>query len=541
MRLPRRPSLSATVRRALLLGGALAMASAAQAAQSPQAAQDAERTAAQATPPATVPVPALSAVPAPGDAQASPLPDEPSPDGLPQRLVLALDGVPYGMFAQLQAEGHFADYGPAARMVSSFPSLSGVSFAAIGGGAIPEGYQEMRYDPDTNQVVGNTLYTLSGRAHQNLPADNSPHSLTHRVVGYMAPYTMAMRDLARIREELLASRKAGFVAYLAQSDVILHVDGADAGRAFLVDLEAWLAALQAEVRARTGRDLLVDLVSDHGSTLVKGRQVNLPRQLKHCGYRRNDTIDGPRDVAYSLAGIIGSVAVTARPESVEPVAACLAAAEGVDLVAVDRGDRVGLLAADGREAEVRLLPGAPERYAYRSVQGDPLGLFGAEVVAPGTEREYEAEAQFRASLDTKYPDALRRVWRAFHGSVQDPSPILLSLADGREAGYRTVRSLAWLRGRGGTHGSLTAAASLGVIASNWRAVDDVDCWQAREALFGEATRVASRTATPLRTAIAASASAAPANAGAVDTPAEAASAVGVSAPAGLHTAAQPQR
>jgi hypothetical protein len=469
-------------------------------------------------------------------AQASPLPDEPSPDGLPQRLVLALDGVPYAMFAQLQAEGHFAGYGPAARMVSSFPSLSGVSFAAIGGGEIPEGYQEMRYDPETNQVVGNTLYTLSGRAHQNLPADNSPHSLTHRVVGYMAPYTMAMRDLDRIREELLASRKAGFVAYLAQSDVILHVDGADAGRAFLLDLEAWLAALQAEVRARTGRDLLVDLVSDHGSTLVKGRQVNLPRQLAHCGYRRNDTIDGPRDVAYSLAGIIGSVAVTAKAESVEPVANCLASADGVELVAVDRGDRVGVLGAGGSEAEVRLLPGTPERYAYRSLRGDPLALLDGASVAANGEQVFEAEAQFRASLDTKYPDALRRLWRAFHGSVQDPSPILLSLADGREAGYRTVRSLAWLRGRGGTHGSLTASASLGVIASNWRAVDDVDCWQAREALFGDATRMASRTATPLRTTAAVETPAAvPADAGATGVSPEAAGA-GASS---QRTAAQP--
>jgi hypothetical protein len=435
--------------------------------------------------------------------QASPLPDEPSPDGLPRRLVLALDGVPYGMFVQLQAEGHFAGFGPAARMVSSFPSLSGVSFAAIGGGAIPEGYQEMRYDPGTNQVVGNTLYTLSGRAHQNLPADNPPHSLAHRLVGYMAPYTMAMRDLGRIREELLASRKTGFVAYLAQSDVIMHVDGAVTGRAFLVELDAWLAALQADVRARTGRDLLVDLVSDHGSTLVKGKEVDLPRQLQRCGFRRKDAIDGPRDVAYSLAGIIGSVAVTARPESVESVATCLASADGVELVAVDRGARVGLLGSDGSEAELRLLPGTPERYAYRSLRGDPLALLDAAVPDGAAERVFNADEQFRASLASKYPDALRRLWRAFHGSVLDPSPILLSLADGREAGYRTVRSLAWVRGRGGTHGSLTAAASLGVIASNWRAVEDVDCWGARDALFGEATRLASRTATPLRATMAA--------------------------------------
>ena len=34
------------------------------------------------------------------------------------------------------------------------------------------------------------------------------------------------------------------------------------------------------MQARTGRELLVDIVSDHGSTLVKGRNVSLDKQLK---------------------------------------------------------------------------------------------------------------------------------------------------------------------------------------------------------------------------------------------------------------------
>ena len=42
-----------------------------------------------------------------------------SPDGIPQRLVLALDGIPYDVFVELQGRGHFTDFHPAARMVSS--------------------------------------------------------------------------------------------------------------------------------------------------------------------------------------------------------------------------------------------------------------------------------------------------------------------------------------------------------------------------------------------------------------------------------------
>src|SRR5436190_281301 len=80
-----------------------------------------------------------------------------SPDGVPQRLVLALDGVPYDVFADMQQRGYFSDFHPAARMVSTFPSLTDVSFAAIGGIEPPNGYQSMRFDPEKNRVVGNTL------------------------------------------------------------------------------------------------------------------------------------------------------------------------------------------------------------------------------------------------------------------------------------------------------------------------------------------------------------------------------------------------
>jgi len=281
------------------------------------------------------------------------------------------------------------------------------------------------------------------------------------------------------------------VAYLEQSDAVLHVAGRKGAIKFLLQLEQFLADLQMQVHERTGRELLVDIVSDHGSTLVKGRNVALDKQLRSCGYQRSRQIERADQVAYSLAGIIGSVAVTARPERIDDVARCLARVDGVDLVAVDRGDRVGILSATGDEAEIwPTVAGSGEAYTYRNLRGDPLGLLGG-VNAPAT-KSFDQAALFRASLESDYPDSLHRIWRAFHGAVREPSPILLSLSDGREAGYRWVRAFALLRGRAGTHGSLTRSASLGVLTSNWRDVEDVDSWQAHDALFGPATMNAAR-------------------------------------------------
>ena len=414
--------------------------------------------------------------------------NELSPDGVPQRLVLAVDGVPYGLFAELQQQGYFAAFRPVARMVAPFPSLSDVSFAAIGGNTPPAGYQVMRFDPISNRVVGNNLRSLSSQAHGNLPADSDPHTSWHRMIGYVAPYHVALRDLDQIGDELLESHKATFVGYLDQSDALLHVEGRQGAIRFLLKLDRFLADLQATVRARTGRELLVDIVSDHGSTLVKGRNVRLDKQLRSCGFRRRSRIEADTDVGYSLAGIIGSVAINARPARVDEVGRCLAGADGVDLVAIAQGDRVTVLSSSGEEAELWPTPDTTEAYSYHNLRGDPLRLLGSDA-ASGT-RSFAEEELFARTADAPYPDPLRRLWRAFHGAVQEPTPILVSLKDGREAAFRTVRALAAVRGRAGTHGSISRASSLGVYTSNWRDVADTDCWRVNEALFGQATHEA---------------------------------------------------
>jgi hypothetical protein len=407
-----------------------------------------------------------------------------SPDGVPQHLVLALDGIPYDLFVELQAQGHFTGFHPAARMVSTFPSLSDVAFAAIGGSEPPDGYQYMRFDPAQNKVVGNNLGSLSGRVRPSMAADSRSYTSAHRIIGYMASYHVALGEMREIGREVMQSRQRTFVAYLEASDAVLHTEGRRGAEKFLIELDAFLLDMQARVRARTDRPLLVDIVSDHGSTMVKGKAVPVEQVLRHCGFRRRDGIAHPYDVAFSLAGIIGSVAIVTPREHAEEAARCLAVADGVDLVAIDRGSQVGILNSNG-EGEVRLADTAPEAYDYRVLRGDPLGLLpGMTAIA---ERRFDESSLFMQTLDAPRPDPLRRLWRAFHGEVKESSAILVSLADGYEAGNTQVRALARIRGRAGTHGSMTRLASLGVLASNWRDVDDVDVHGAHEALFGAAT------------------------------------------------------
>jgi hypothetical protein len=403
-----------------------------------------------------------------------------SPDGVPQRLVLAIDGIPYDVFVELQGRGHFSAFRPAARMVSTFPSLSDVAFAAIEGGDPPDGYQTTHYDPVRNKVVGHSIGALSERAHPKIASDATSHSVPHRVMGYVTPQRIALGELREIGRDLLRSRKQTFVAYLGTSDAVLHLKGRAGAETFLLQVDAYLQDLQARVRERTGRELMIDIVSDHGSTMVGSKVVPVEKLLGQCGFRRNRGMTEAIDTAYSLPGIVGSLAITASPEGAEAAARCLAVAEGMDLVAINRGDAVGVLTADG-EAEVRLLATFPERYGYRALRGDPLGLLDGAA----TEQVFEQATVFRQTRDAPRPDPLRRLWRAFHGDVKKPSALLLSLDDGYEVGNPALRLMTRLRGgHAGTHGSMTRLASLGVITSNWRDVDDVNVASANHALFG---------------------------------------------------------
>ena len=417
-----------------------------------------------------------------------------SPDGLPRRLVLAVDGIPYDVFVELQREGHFAAFRPASRMVSTFPALSDVAFAQIEGTVPPAGYQTRHFDPDSNRVVGNNVGALSERAHPKISSDAPSHSVPHRIYGYIAPARVARSELHEIGTALLASRKDVFVAYLGTSDAVLHLYGREGARAFLLEVDAYLATLDAQVRARSGRGLKIDLVSDHGSTMMASKVVPVEDALAACGFRRSEKMAGERDVAFALPGIVGSMAITLRPAYIEEAARCLAPLPGMDLVVVNRGEAVGMLSADG-EAEVRALPGPVERYHYRALRGDPLGLLPlAEGV--GDAREFEEAQLFALTRDAARPDPLRRLWRSFHGEVGQPSSLLVSLQDGYEVGNPALRFATRLRGgHAGTHGSLTRLSSLGVLASNWRDTTDANTAMAHVFLFAvDADKVASTPA-----------------------------------------------
>ena len=64
----------------------------------------------------------------------------------PRRLLLCLDGVPHKLIEQAKSRGLFDSFGPPARLLSPFPTMTNVALSAMLGASPPAGYESLYFD-----------------------------------------------------------------------------------------------------------------------------------------------------------------------------------------------------------------------------------------------------------------------------------------------------------------------------------------------------------------------------------------------------------
>ena len=344
----------------------------------------------------------------------------PAPGSRPTRtVVIAIDAVPHAVFARLQRQGLFREFFPAARMVAPFPSLTNVGYAAILKTAPALGYEDRYYDPAANRVGGGVGDRLGNRYRQVAPFhelfDWEPPHLWGVAV-YHFPMTVSRAELRRIEEILHTSEDRELVLYFGGTDALGHVRGWKGFEACLrlVDqvVKGFLAAGGAERR--------VVLFSDHGTTAVPSRRLDLEAVLAKGGYRLKSRLEAPGDVVAPAYGLVGAIPLYTRCGEEEGVARAVARAPEVDFAAWREGDRVRAVSGDGA--------------------ADPLDR-----------------------PEDRYPNLRARVERGLRSYVAHPASVIASLADGWHYGSGLFEALANMKG---THGSATEEASVGFVASN---------------------------------------------------------------------------
>ena len=344
----------------------------------------------------------------------------PAPGSNPARtVVIAIDAVPYAVFARLQREGLFREFFPASRMIAPFPSLTNVGYTTIFRTGPGLGYEDKYYDPVRNRVGGGIRDRLKDDYKRVAPFhevfDWEPPHLWGVTV-YDFPMTVSRAELRRIEQILHASEDEGLVLYFGGTDALGHVRG-------WKGLEECLRLVDQVVRgflAAGGADRRVVLLSDHGMTGVPSRRLDLGAALRKRGFRLKSRLERPGDVVAPAYGLVGAIPLYTRCGEEAAVARAVAEVPGVDFAAWRENNDVRAVSGDGR--------------------ADPLDL-------PAD----------------RYPDLRARVAQGLRSHVVHPASVMVSLADGWHYGSGLFDALVSIKG---THGSATAPASVGFVASN---------------------------------------------------------------------------
>ena len=345
------------------------------------------------------------------------------PDGV---LVLAVDGIPYDVFAEAQREGRFAALFPASRLLAPFPSLTDVAFTTILRTAPSAAYEDKYYDRAAGEVRGGLSERIAGDYRWLAPfhavLDWEQPSTWGGAV-YLVPGRVAEAELVAAAEFIRASDDPELVVYLGSTDGLGHEEGWGALRAHLRRVDEVLTRLLAEGLG----DRRVVLFSDHGMSDGGSRRFDLETALERGGYRLADRIEGPADVVVPAYGLIGSIQLYTACGEEAGVARALVAGAGADFAVWLEGGEVAAVDAAG--------------------SADPLGR------DPGA-----------------YPELARRVAAGLRYPTPHPANVFISLAPGWHYGLRLFEPFVSLAG---THGAGTYRQSVGFLASS---VDRTPAW-----------------------------------------------------------------
>lgn len=351
----------------------------------------------------------------------------------PKTLVLAIDAIPYEVFAELQQEGLFKAFFPVSRMLAPYPSLTNVGYTAILRTAPSVSYEDRFFDPEAN-LMGGGMWARAANEYKSIAPFHEvfdweqPHLWGAFV--FFTPGRISEAELVGIEKQLKENDKDELALYIGSTDAFGHVRGRPALKEHLRKVEQVIENFLAE----GGGERRVVLFSDHGMSTVPSRLVDLEGTLEANGFQLTEQIDRPTDVVTPAYGLVGSIQLYTVCGMEEEVARAVVNAEGVDFAVWRDGNSVGAVDPEG--------------------SSDPLDRPEAE-----------------------YPQLRRRVEEGVRNHTLRPGSVFVSLEDGWHYGSELFDKLVKMVG---THGSARATSSVGFVASN---VDHMPEWVPAEEVF----------------------------------------------------------
>jgi hypothetical protein len=366
----------------------------------------------------------------------------------PRRLLLCLDGVPHTLIEQAKNRGLFDSFGPPARLLSPFPTMTNVALSAMLGASPPAGYESLYFDRNARELRGGIRKYIGRRTPDKVPSSymddlDYQEPLPFEFLIYVAPEKVWRADMQRFRERFKAAPQSrDYFAFLKATDGLLHAQGPER---LAVALES-LDKILREIRAFCGNETEIVMFSDHGMNLEENQRVDLSSALQRRGFR----------VVIPAFGLCSYAAVYCQDDQRIPeIATASVEVTGIDFAVYKDGDGVVVESARGR-ARIEY-DAAMDSYRYAMVSGDPLKL-GSYPNGFATDAEW-----FTRTANHCYPNAVANIYKSlFTPRVKHTADILLSLNDGYYYGWspfgRFVRLAA-------THGNALQSSSNAFLMS----------------------------------------------------------------------------
>ncbi|MCH7873339.1 MAG: hypothetical protein IID33_16710, partial [Planctomycetes bacterium] len=363
---------------------------------------------------------------------------------------------------------------------------------------------------DGQRLIGGLSTYLGGG---NMPwmrqVDYHMAPLAH-ASAYLDSHPWFLHELGQI-ERLFFEQNAGtFVGYCVGTSALGAQYGRNGHYTGLVTLDRFCQSVMHRTRGRAR----ITVLSDHGHDLQQSERAMLPETLRQLGYRVTNRLEQAGDVIVPQFGVVTCAAI--YTESPRRVANDVVGVEGVELaVYLDGNGEVVVLSRDGSARISRKQPassgsngsgggstgrgGDGVRYRYSAGRGDPLGLqtILSELEASGL-RDADGFVADRdlleATLHHTYPDAVHRLWRGFHGLIEYPPNVMVSLNDGWHTGSVTISKM---RKMYAVHGNLNEPSSAGfAMTTAGELPENLRMEDLRAALLERGVRFASRGRPP---------------------------------------------
>jgi hypothetical protein len=372
-----------------------------------------------------------------------------------RHLVLILDGFGYDVVRKYYDDGGLRFCHLPSKVIATYPTMTDLCLADALRAAPCLAFQSRYYDFKTNDVAGGFLAYLASANEPWVRRLSYRAEKSQDGLAFLQGWPIFERELLDLKQAFTASHSHEFIAYLVSTAAISTREGAAGQRKCLEQVDLLLAEFLWQTRGL----LKITVFADHGHGYKPPATIDFETFLKARGWRLTDRLSQPDDVCFAPLGIVTEASFNTRHPA--KLAADLVECEGVDLASYAESDHVIVLSRDHGRATIRR---TPHGYTYEPASGDPLQLRQAlSCLTPTSDGAYDPDQVLQATVNSPYPAAMERLWRAHFGLVENPSDVLVSLQDDRCSGLNMFKDLVPIAS---THGSLNRINSTTFIMSS---------------------------------------------------------------------------